>query len=53
MANKLGAISSGMVKYVECSALTQLKLKNVFDQAIISALEPSTAGKKRRKCLPL
>lgn len=35
MAKDLGAI-----KYVECSALTQYKLKDVFDEAIVAALEP-------------
>ena len=35
MAGKLGA-----VKYVECSALTQKGLKNVFDEAFLAALEP-------------
>ncbi|KAK3676239.1 GTPase Cdc42 [Recurvomyces mirabilis] len=45
MAKDLGA-----VKYVECSALTQYKLKDVFDEAIVAALEPPVAktGKKRK-----
>ncbi|KAF2678124.1 cell division control protein [Lentithecium fluviatile CBS 122367] len=55
MAKDLGA-----VKYVECSALTQYKLKDVFDEAIVAALEPPATrekggknGKKRGGCVVL
>nr|O94103.1 RecName: Full=Cell division control protein 42 homolog; Flags: Precursor [Colletotrichum gloeosporioides]AAD00177.1 Cdc42 [Colletotrichum gloeosporioides] len=48
MAKDLGA-----VKYVECSALTQFKLKDVFDEAIVAALEPPAPKKKSHKCLVL
>ncbi|KAK3380253.1 cell division control protein [Lasiosphaeria ovina] len=48
MARQLGA-----VKYVECSALTQYKLKDVFDEAIVAALEPPAPKKKSHKCLIL
>jgi cell division control protein 42 len=43
MAKDLGA-----VKYVECSALTQYKLKDVFDEAIVAALEPPLKKPPRR-----
>jgi cell division control protein 42 len=38
------------VKYVECSALTQRGLKNVFDEAILAALEPPAPKKTSRGC---
>lgn len=47
MAKDLGA-----VKYVECSALTQFKLKDVFDEAIVAALEPPAVKKPKRKIEP-
>ncbi|KAJ1913967.1 Rho GTPase [Mycoemilia scoparia] len=46
------ATDMGAVKYVECSALTQKGLKNVFDEAIVAALEPPRI-KKKTKCLIL
>ncbi|EPQ05390.1 Tudor domain-containing protein 12 [Myotis brandtii] len=36
------------VKYVACSALTQKGLKNVFDEAVLAALEPPELKKSRR-----
>ncbi|CAG8563167.1 4071_t:CDS:2 [Ambispora leptoticha] len=46
LAKELGA-----VKYVECSALTQKGLKNVFDEAIVAALEPPGIDEVRLQCL--
>ncbi|KAH7124188.1 cell division control protein 42 [Dactylonectria macrodidyma] len=43
----------GAVKYVECSALTQYKLKDVFDEAIMAALGSPSLKKKSHKCLVL
>ena len=39
------------VRYVECSALTQEGLKNVFDEAVLAALEHAETVKRRKCCL--
>jgi len=46
LARELGA-----VKFVECSALTQKGLKNVFDEAIVAALEPPVVKHRKGKCV--
>lgn len=48
MAKEIGA-----VKYLECSALNQRGLKNVFDEAIRAVLCPQQKPKKGRKCVIL
>lgn len=48
MAKEIGA-----VKYLECSALNQRGLKNVFDEAIRAVLCPQVKPKKRQRCVIL
>jgi len=39
----------GAEKYVECELTSQRGVKNVFDEAIVAALEPPAVPKKRRR----
>ena len=43
----------GAAKALECSALTQNGLKNVFDEAIRTALTPKAPPAKKRGCVLL
>lgn len=45
------AKSIGAVKYLECSALTQSGLKNIFDEAIRAALRPREEKRKEPNCV--
>jgi len=45
MANKVRA-----VKYLECSALTQRGLKQVFDEAVRAVLMPQPPSRPRKRC---
>jgi Ras-related C3 botulinum toxin substrate 1 len=45
LANKIRS-----VKYLECSALTQRGLKQVFDEAVRSVLRPQPVRRRQRKC---
>ncbi len=50
------AAELGAIKYVECSALTQVGLKRVFDEAIKQALHNKEAANrkpKKKKCVML
>ncbi|KAJ7220077.1 P-loop containing nucleoside triphosphate hydrolase protein [Mycena pura] len=41
------ALELEAARYVECSALTQEGLKDIFDQVIVAALEPPVDNRKR------
>jgi len=45
LSNKICA-----VKYMECSALTQRGLKQVFDEAVHAVLRPRPMKRRQRKC---
>ncbi|KAG0010135.1 Rho GTPase protein rac1, partial [Entomortierella chlamydospora] len=51
--DKFMAKEISAVRYLECSALTQKGLKNVFDEAIRAVLCPVQPTKRSKKCLIL
>lgn len=46
LANKIRS-----VRYMECSALTQRGLKQVFDEAVRAVLRPEPLKRRQRKCI--
>uniref|UniRef100_A0A8C4NML2 Ras homolog family member U n=1 Tax=Eptatretus burgeri TaxID=7764 RepID=A0A8C4NML2_EPTBU len=51
VAAGLCAEKAGAVDYVECSALTQKNLKEVFDSAILAAVRRAEAVQRKRYCV--
>ncbi|KAJ7204728.1 P-loop containing nucleoside triphosphate hydrolase protein [Mycena pura] len=45
------ALEMGAIKYVECSALIQLGVKDVFDEAVMAALERPVVRREKRRCV--
>ena len=53
VAGEMLAKEVGAAKYLECSALTQVGLKDVFDEAIMFALDPPDSTPKKNSCCTL